>query len=220
VKRIIITLAIAIGCALVPGIAKADCGFHQIRVDAPKLLAVEALPTTYENTTAADAPRRQIPVLSPEACPDDSEAKQIATQIAYPLWIDGIRAQDDLATYRFIISGHVQGESTACKTLYRDTLRYNALSVWGFPGAKWFSSPYMTGAQKRAQLHALAVAPYFESHVVPLWKSVAKELGITLPPIGASHNSEVEILFKKISAERSHLPDGVSCNQFLTSSLW
>jgi hypothetical protein len=220
VKRFIIAFALIAGCALVPSIARADCGFHQIQVDAPKILAFEALPLTYENTTDLKAPRRNISVLAPEECPDDTVAKQVATDIVYPLWMDGIRAQNDLARYRFILAGRVQGESPQCKALYRDRLRYNALMVWGFVGAKWFSSPYLTSAEKRARLHALAAAPYFESHVVPMWKSLAAQLGLVLPPIEKRNDAEITRLDKKIDSEHAHLPDGVSCDEFLTSSLF
>lgn len=219
-KRFVIAFALVTGCAFVPSIAKADCGFHQIKADAPKILAFEALPMTYENTTSINAPRRNTPVLAPEKCPDDSEAKQIATDIVYPLWADAIRAQNDLATYRFILAGRVQDESPQCKALYLNRLRYNALMAWGFVGAKWFSSPYLSSAEKRARLRALAIAPYFESHVVPMWRSLTAQLGLVLPPIEKRNDAEITRLDKKIDSEHAHLPDGVSCNGFLTSSLF
>ncbi len=208
-KHFLLTAALTVVAMLIPAIARADCGAHALKANAPTLLAIEALPLTYENVTWENGPRRADTIVYNQPCPDDSEAMQIATEETWDLWRDAIKLQDDIAMLGYISQGKVTNQSPLCVDVYKDKLRDDILNRWGYIHNKYFAY-HPTHAVRVARIHAFESAPYY-GHIVGLWQSLAAQMAIALPPIdGTAPNPYL----KRSMTEQAHLPGNTYCPAF------
>ena len=209
-NRITIALAILIGMALVPSIARADCGVSQLRANAPRLFAIEAMPTTVQNVigpsggdAGIDAPREKalLEIDAPHTCPDDSDTKQQAVSGTARTWTNAINIQTQLGYIRGVASGQISKDflgnpTRPCLSLMKAKLRIDFLSDWPM------FSPVVG--------KALTATPYW-THVLALWRGLAPQVGVSLPPLVRNDSTAFNHYNALYLAAKAHLPDGVQC---------
>ena len=216
-KRAHLFALLAFAAFSIPAIAKADCGVHEIKMDTPTLLAIEAMPLTPENVDINHDGSRvtrlvNIPAFQP--CPDDSQAKQFATWVLMKLWRGALGYQNRYARVRALgssyfanIPGAAQANSPACAPADTDQLREFMFVDWG-DMLSWNGA-----ASVQDMRRMLASLPYY-AHAMGLWKAMGAQLGISFPPLQENaHTAEAEAFRYQTlaAAAAAHVPDGVSC---------
>ncbi|MHB8702890.1 MAG: hypothetical protein ACYC8W_01880 [Candidatus Tyrphobacter sp.] len=193
------------------GVARADCGTHQLQADVPKLQTLERMPLTLENVYVAGGnkgPRYEHAETLPfaptfvEACPDDPQPSQRVPSAIESLWLKAINFQSNLAVYGFVHSGSTDIPK-ACAGPYLAQQRFQLVETWQM-GA--------TGLMPdRAWAAALEKSPYF-SHVHGMWLALAQQMGVRLPTLEQAPTNYATSLQGASAAAAAHLPDGITCN--------
>jgi len=216
-------LIVFVVCAI-PAIAKADCGVHEIQMEAPKLLAIEAMPLTPENIDVNNEGSRVTSLLrdSPpfQSCPDDSHAKQVATRILMDMWRSALYYQNSYAFVREVGSGYfanAQGayaNSPACAPVYTNRLRESMFVEWNTLHKEGYSFAILDVS--RREMHVLESLPYY-AHAMGLWKATGAQMGISFPSLQENADKALaEAVRYGALAENAaaHVPDGVLCSTF------
>lgn len=203
-KRLVLALTLMIGAILIPSIAKADCGSQFIRAHATHFLALERIPQNKDQWTTQ---RNAITSLSGpifQSCPDDSSAKQTATRMIWDLWGAAVNFENRLGYVHLVASNQIGEAPPSCAPALTDLTRSYFLNGW----PSGIGTPVLD-----TNLPALKSVPY-AGHVFELWRTIARRLAVSLPPMTQSQLARVAIVNRysaKSSAEEAHLPDGVEC---------
>lgn len=191
--RLLLIVFIALIAAFArPSVASAYCGVHQWRAEiAPKLLTAERIsliPDNIYELNNSGSSKLNDAIVEAEgadstinACDEDGTKGPYIAQDLTRLqqsWGEVLRLRSDLAQIRYVKLGYNTPEgkgglpsssglwSTECIPAYLAHERYEVAMQWNVT----FSANPMK-------------YPY-ASHIVGLWKGVAKELGMHLPPFG------------------------------------
>jgi hypothetical protein len=208
-KRLIVAFAfvfLAIGGLF--GVARADCGAHQLTVRAAQFRAIEAMPLTLTNVYSGAIPSTDAPRVAAQSrlsigvirvCPEDSHEAALSQVAVADLWTNALAFQNRLAAYRFARLGLIH-DPAPCLPLFVAAQRAEFLSLWNA----------YAGAGAQIYTRALVRDAFF-GHVKTLWLGLALQFGLRLSPVGVDVVKQVQLLDHARDVRQAHLPDGIRC---------
>ncbi len=208
-KRFIMALAFAfLAIGSLYGVARADCGAHQLVARAAQFRAIEAMPLTLGNVYGGSVPSTDAPRVAAQfnlsigvvqVCPEDSHAATLSQIAVADLWTNALAFQNRLAAYHFARLGLIR-DPAPCLPLFLAEQRAEFLGLWNV----------YAGAGARSHAETLVRNPYF-AHIKTLWLALAQQFGLRLSPVGLDAANQVQVLDRARDIRRAHLPDGIRC---------
>lgn len=188
--------------------AMAECGdaaFAQFATNARK---IEAIPLTPKNVAiykGEAGPRSGGEYAGMvQSCPDDSLVKSMALDTLMRFWSEAISVQDDLAAANLVKLGSTFDDA-ACAPLMLSSVRFKVGFRWDRPIGNSVSGPAVAAK--------MVSSPYY-NHIRSMWADVARQVGMTLPPLSTSLNGRINYFkyTKEGKILQAHLPAGAHCS--------
>ena len=206
-----VTGAFALFRALQP--RQVACGLPGLRNAAPHYLAVEAMPTTQPNVwnravgAYGEPPREQaiddLDLPSSWAPCDENKPVPAEYAVRYvgEAWFAALKMQNELARSRYIESGGIPMDPR-CLPYMKAVVRSDV--PIGYRNLGKDEGGYGVTTED------LEAVPYFD-HVVSLWKDLAAETDLTLPPVGSEMSAWAVAYFDKREALEKRAPSDKDC---------
>lgn len=208
-----------VGVALLPSIARADCGTHAFSaVFAPAAMSVERIALTPENLTTKGASVFYVNQWSKYAqalsavrqqleCTDEPRPVQEAVRSLMDLWRTALDARGVEGVNMAISNGtSLQPFNRACVGVNRARVRSMLYTTWNNDTS---ASPFARDPRAMTTLLHLPMS----SHVLALYHTAAAAVGLQLPALNSARAPWIQSsqFDRAVSAALEHLPDGVQC---------